>query len=88
MDTFRFSSKAMELIEQDRKMLLGVNTLVFVTAAFGVLSPVITSAVSDGASILATLNSMRSLVTESGRIKHPKPAPSPSVHISPDTEPV
>ena len=64
VDAFKFSSTAMDLIEQDRKMLLAVNSGVFIVAGFGVLSPVVTSAISDGASILATLNSMRYMLPE------------------------
>ncbi len=68
LDAFHVSSRTMEIIEQDRKLLLAINTGVFGAAAFGVLSPVISSALSDGASILATLNSLRPLIRESKSI--------------------
>ena len=62
VEAFHFASNAMRLIEQNRRILYVINGGVFVSAALGVLSPAIASAISDGASVLATVNSLKPLV--------------------------
>jgi len=65
VEAFGFAHKGISLIEQNRNILYVVNAGVFISAAFGILSPVVSSAVSDGASVLATLNSVKPLVLDS-----------------------
>jgi heavy metal translocating P-type ATPase len=58
-EAFAFASSTMGIIKTNRKILYLVNAGVFTAAAFGLLSPTLSSAISDGASVLATLNSIR-----------------------------
>jgi len=61
IETFRFSQKALDLIKENKKIIFALNSIAFAGAALGLISPAITSAISDGASILATLNSLKPL---------------------------
>jgi len=61
LETFRVSKDAIDLIKENKKIIFFLNSIAFAGAALGVASPAITSAISDGASILATLNSLRPL---------------------------
>ncbi|MBF0106037.1 MAG: heavy metal translocating P-type ATPase [Deltaproteobacteria bacterium] len=72
VETFEFAHNAIHLIEQNRKILYVINAGVFAAAGFGLVSPVISSVMSDGASLLATLNSLRPLT-----LRGPKPPKTP-----------
>ncbi|MBF0252444.1 MAG: heavy metal translocating P-type ATPase [Candidatus Omnitrophica bacterium] len=61
LEVLTFSDNAMKLIEQNKKILYVINSGVFAAAAFGLLSPVLSSALSDGASVISTLNSLKPL---------------------------
>jgi hypothetical protein len=61
---FAFASSTMGIIKTNRKILYLVNAGVFTAAAFGALSPTLSSAISNGASVLATLNSIRPVARE------------------------
>jgi heavy metal translocating P-type ATPase len=62
VEAFRIAAATMKLIKQDRSILLVANAGVFIVAGLGLLSPAVSSAISDGASIVATLNSIRPLL--------------------------
>jgi Cu+-exporting ATPase len=65
-EAFAFAASTMGIIKTNRKILYLVNAGVFTAAAFGALSPTLSSAISDGASILATLNSVRPVLRGRG----------------------
>ena len=58
-EAFQFASNTMGVIGTNRNILYLINAGVFTAAGFGALSPTISSALSDGASVLATFNSIR-----------------------------
>jgi Cu2+-exporting ATPase len=61
IEAFQLSRDALSLIEKNRKMIFALNSIGFAGAALGLFPPAVTSAVSDGATLLATLSSLKPL---------------------------
>ncbi len=85
-EAFQFAANTIGIIKANRNILYLINGGVFTAAAFGALSPTLSSAFSDGASVLATLNSVRPAARRSSLARKMKVKVAPLSWKVPVTE--
>jgi P-type E1-E2 ATPase len=61
------ATEAMELLRQNYAINYSVNSLAFLLAIPGLLSPMLSTALSNGAGVLSSLNGLRPMIRRPGR---------------------